>query len=147
MLTHQMVRRALERVDGAFQMHAKGLTSVLVLAVTVRAQADGLREFEPNAAIALAGLADEIEAAEQQPEKPKQVIYELRKRFDAWQKDTLAVVKAESRRQEEAATAAKAAERADLLARAGGGTAQQSKPPPPSPAQDKALADALAEVQ
>ncbi|MBW1880649.1 MAG: hypothetical protein JRJ84_20015, partial [Deltaproteobacteria bacterium] len=38
-------------------------------------------------------------------------------------------------------------ERADLLARAGGGTAQQSKPPPPSPAQDKALADALAEVQ
>jgi hypothetical protein len=151
MLTHQMVRRALERVDGAFEMYAKGLTSQLVLAVTIRAQADGLREIEPNAAIALAGLADEIDAADQQPVKPAQVIRELRKRFEAWQKDTLAIVEAESQRQREAAEAAKNAERAALLARASqgvpAGRAADVPVTPTAPAEDKALADALAEVE
>jgi len=147
MLTEQMVRRALERVEGAFDTWEKGYTSELVLAVSVRAQADGLREIEPNAAIALSGLADEIDAVRQQPGKPKRAIRDLRGRFDTWRKDTLAVVGAEARRERETAEARRTADREDLLVRASGMTAGGTAQTPPTPAEDKAMADALAEVE
>jgi len=148
MLNVSMVRRALERVEGAFQTYEEGLTSELVLTVTIRSQADGLRGVLPNAAIALAGLADDIDASKGR-QKPKQVIRDLHRRFEAWQEDTLAIVEAESSREREVARAEEAAEREEFLARAGVGSAssQVAAAPPPSPAEDEALVAAQAEVE
>lgn len=119
MIDLHLVRGALDKIDGAFDLCEKGRTSAFVLAVNVRSQADGLRAIHADVHEALSGLADSIEAAGKGP-KPKDELRALNGRYRAWRKDTLAVLEAESKVVAKAALADKGAAREALLAEARG---------------------------